>query len=188
MADVCQTTAAHADGVDFRHLLGNGTKRGHRTERDSLKVHVQAGNYHALAVARQFVAYIHQRRVKELRLINADHLSLGGEKQDAAGGIDRSGSDGVGVVGDDVFVGIAGIDGGFVDFHLLAGDACSLQASDEFFCLTGKHGTANDFDATLVNVGFFLIHGFWSLRVFNVMHLLYNSGKAYRSVLKIRKT
>ena len=71
MADVCQTTAAHADGVDFRHLLGNGTKRGHRTERDSLKVHVQAGDYHALAVARQFVAYIHQRRVKELSLINA---------------------------------------------------------------------------------------------------------------------
>ena len=42
---------------------------------------------------------------------------------------------------------ISRVDGGFEDFHALAGELGPFQPSYQFFCLAGKHGSADDFDS-----------------------------------------
>ena len=46
-----------------------------------------------------------------------------------------------------VFFRVACINGGLVDFDPLFGKLGALEAAYQFFCLSGEHGAANDFDS-----------------------------------------
>ena len=76
MADVCQCTALHADGVHLGHLVGDGTERRNRTEGNTLEIHIQPRHDDAYAAVGEFVADLHQSIVQELSLVDTDHVDI----------------------------------------------------------------------------------------------------------------
>ena len=168
VADVGQIAAAHADGVDFRHVLGNGAELGHGTEGIALEVHVETGNDDALAGIGQLVADVDESFVEELRLIDAHHVGLGREEQNGLAVLDGRRDDGVGVVAHHLVVAVAGVDDGFIDFNFLACYACTVHATQQFLRLSGEHASADDFNASALGEYFVVRHGeewFGSLEV-----------------------
>ena len=147
MADVGQVSAFHADGVNLGHVVGDGTKCRHGTEGRAAEVHVQSGDDDADAPIGQFVAYVGQSHVEELRFVDAHHVDVRRQEQDAGRRVDGRREDVVLVVTDHVLLGVAHVDGRLEYFHLLAGKLGSAQASDELFGLAREHGTADYFDA-----------------------------------------
>ena len=76
MADVCQCTALHADGVHLGHLVGDSTERRNRTEGNSLEIHIQPRHDDAYAAVGEFVADLHQSIVQKLSLVDTDHVDI----------------------------------------------------------------------------------------------------------------
>ena len=100
-----------------------------------------------LVTVGQLVAHVHQPGVEKLRLVNAHHIDLGGEQQDAGRRVNGCRRDGMAVVRHHRLFRIARVDGRFVDFHALMGKLRPLQAAYQFFRLAGEHRATDDFDA-----------------------------------------
>ena len=145
MGDVA---AADADGVDLGHVFGGGHQRGHGAEGFAEVVHVEAGDDDADAPFGELACHVDDGFVEELGFVDAYHVDAFRLFQDASGGIDRGGEDGMAFVRDDGFLGVAGVDLGFEDFDAEIGDLGPLEPADEFFGLAGKHRAADDFDPT----------------------------------------
>ena len=62
----------------------------------------------------------------------------------------------VAVVGNDFYIGIAGVECGLENFYLLAREFGSLEATDEFLGLAREHRTADDLYAATA-CGFHLV-------------------------------
>lgn len=141
-----EITAVNADSVYLRHILRHRHERRHRTERLAQIVHIEAGHYHAYAPVCQCLNDVHEIVIKELGLIDTHNIYIAGKQQYAFCRIHRCRKDGIGIVTDNLFFGITGIDLGF---EYLDVEICKLgtfQTAYEFLCLTRKHRTAYHFD------------------------------------------
>lgn len=98
VGNVGQIAALYADGMYFGHFVCNGTQGRNGTEGNSFIIHVESGHNHTDAVIGQFVADFRQSFVKELGFIDAYHVNLGSEKQDACRRVNRSRRNGIVVV------------------------------------------------------------------------------------------
>lgn len=143
-----ELSALHADGVDFGDLVGDGAQFRHRTEGDAPEVHVQSGDDDPYAVVGKLVAHVHQPVVQKLRFVDAHHVNLRGEQQDACRCLHGGGGDGVAVVRHHVLRRVAGIYGGFEYLHPLLGELRPFQPPEQLFGLSGEHRAADDFDSS----------------------------------------
>lgn len=140
-----QVAAVAADGVDFGDVLGYGQQLANGAEGAAFEVHVQPGDDDALAPAGQFLGVSHDGFVEELGLVQS-HDGGGVRQVEQHGGVgDGRGFKGVALVADDLGFGVAGVDGGFKDLDVLAGNARPLEAADQLLGLAGEHGPADDF-------------------------------------------
>lgn len=77
VTDVGKVATAHTNGMNLRHILGNGTKRRHRSKRIALEIHVKASNDDPLSSIGQLIADFHETLVEELCLVDAYNICLG---------------------------------------------------------------------------------------------------------------
>ena len=82
VADVGEAAAAHADGVNLCHFIGDGAQGRHRTEGLSLVVHVKSRNDNTDTTVGEFVTHVGQSHVEKLCLVNAHYVAIGGKQQD----------------------------------------------------------------------------------------------------------
>ena len=76
VADIGQCAASHTDGVDFCHIVGNGTQLRHGAKGLALEVQVQSGNDDADTAGRQLAAYIYYSHIKELRFVDTYYIDI----------------------------------------------------------------------------------------------------------------
>ena len=139
MGDISKATTSYTNGMDFRHLVSNGTEVGHRTKRNAFEIHVQSGNDNANASASKFIADIDQAMIKELSLINANDLNVTGKKENTGGIVQWRRSNGIAIVADHIFFRIANVNSRFENLHLLTSKLSTFHPSYKFFRLTRKH-------------------------------------------------
>ena len=60
MTGVSKRTTLNANGVHLRYLVGNGTERRNRSERNAFVIHIEPGNYDSYAIVRQLVANVYK--------------------------------------------------------------------------------------------------------------------------------
>ncbi len=139
--------ALHADGPCLGDILGNRQQQRHRLERPSQIIHIQSGNNHALAQIGQSIGDPHQVLMEELGFVDPYHVGIHlDRRQDLAGGTDRLGFHLHFGMGDNVFLGVAGIDHRFEDLHFLPGDLSAAQAANQLLALPTEHGAGDDFN------------------------------------------
>ncbi len=147
VADVSQVSTLDTDGVNLGHVVGDGTEGRHGAEGNATEVHVEPRDDDADAPISQFVADVGQSHVEELGFVDAHHVDVRRQEQDAGRRVDGRRENVVLVVTDHVLLRVTHVDGRLEDFHLLAGELGTAQASDELFGLAREHGTADYFDA-----------------------------------------
>ena len=127
----------------LRHIVGDGTEGGHRAERDAFVVHVESCDDHTDASVGQFVTHLHESHVEELGFVDAHHIAVRREQQDACRRVDGRRHDMLLVVTDNILLGIPHIDGGLEDLHLLTGELCPAKTADQLLGLAREHRTAH---------------------------------------------
>jgi hypothetical protein len=146
-------SADHADGRELGDLVGESHKVGNGAEGLVGEGGVEAGENDALAEMDEFERERDDVAIEELHLVDAndvDVVDLFSTEEVFAKTIACRSDDG-GVVcvramaGDGGAV-IAEVDVGLVAGDALAGDACALEAADEFFRFAGEHWASNDLD------------------------------------------
>ena len=148
-----ELAAFDADGVDLLDVLGDGHQERHRAERLAEVVGVKAGDDDAHAFIGKGLDDLDDAEIEELGLVDADHLDIVRDGEHLQRRIDRSGRDPVKVMGHDLNVRIAVIYRGLEDGDFLMGELCPLETADEFLCLSGEHGAADDLHAA----GFYVV-------------------------------
>ena len=145
------TAAAGTDRSQFGDDFGTGEKLWHRSEGFPSEIHVEAGNDDSDSAVGKHFADGNDLIGEELDFIDGDNLSVRFHEFQYGFGI----LDGIGLI----FPTVMGSDGGFIvaivdgrfechDLHF--GIRKSLDSSDEFLTLTGKHRSGDDFDPTLL--------------------------------------
>ena len=120
MGIVGRVAALDADGVDFRDILGHCHKGGHGAERLAAEIGIQAGYDYPDAHAGELLHYVDYAHVEELGLVDADHVNVSGEEQQAAGRLHGGRDDGVGIMAHHFFFGVADVDPGLENLALLS--------------------------------------------------------------------
>ena len=146
MRVISRTSASYADSMDFLNIFGDSHKRRHRTERLSEEIGVKTCNYHSDAPVCQSLYYIYEGIVKELSFINTNHFHVTGQKEHACWRVNRCGWNAVGIVGYYLVFRVSDVNAWFVYLYLLPGKLCSFEPSDEFFSLSGEHGSTYNFN------------------------------------------
>ena len=116
-------------------LVGNGTKGGDWTEGNAPEIHVETGYDDADSAVGQLVTDADESFVEELCLVDAYHVDVAGQQEDACRRLDGGGEDGILVVADHLFFGIAGVDAWLEYLYSLARKLCPLEPADEFLGL-----------------------------------------------------
>ena len=150
VTDVGKAAAAHTDGMDFHHLVGNGTQIRHWAKRLTHIVHIKSCHNHADALLCQPVADTGKILVEELRLVDADDIAVAAQEQDAGRVLHRCRWNRHTLVGHHIVVAVARVDGWLKDFHLLMGKLSSFHAAYQLFRLARKHAAANHFHSASV--------------------------------------
>ena len=142
--------ADHADGGELGDLVGQGHELGNGAKGLVGKGGVEASHEDPFAEGYEFERERDNSRGEELHLVDADDfddVELGEEvRAEIFYGRDDGRVVGLGAVGGDRSAVVAKVDVRFVAGDALAGDAGALEAADEFFGLTGKHGASDDFE------------------------------------------
>lgn len=144
MRELRRAAAPNTDGMHLLHILGNSHKSRHWSERFPEKIRVETGDNHPHARVRKFLSYLHERRVKKLRLVNAHDLCSFCKFQHFLRRIHRKGTHMLAIVRDHVLLGIAYIYAGLEHGYFLVGELRTSYASDEFFCLAREHRAADN--------------------------------------------
>ena len=138
----------NADSVGLIDIFGDSHESRHRTERYTLEVHVQTCHNDADTAFSQLAAYIDDTHVEELRFVNTDYVDIIDHEEDVLTAVHRCRLDDVAVVADHIFLAIAHVDSGLVDFYSLLGKLSAFHTADELFGLTGEHRSAYYFDGS----------------------------------------
>ena len=135
VTEIGQGTAFDADGMHLGHFVGDGTEGWNGAEGYTAEVHVETGNDDAYAAIGQFVTDAHQTFVEKLGFVDANHVDVGGEQENACRRVDGGGKNGVLVVADNFFIGIARIDAWLENLNALPGKLGPFQTADELLGL-----------------------------------------------------
>ena len=127
------------------HLVGYGTEGRHRSEGHTLEVHVKSGHDDADTMIGQGVAHLDDAVVEELCLVDANHVDVVGQQQDASRRVDRRRLNMLLVVAHHVFLRIAHIDGGFENLHPLLGELGASHSAYQFLRFAREHRAAHYF-------------------------------------------
>ena len=130
MTGVSKRTTLNANGVHLRYLVGNGTERRNRSERNAFVIHIEPGNYDSYAIVRQLVAKVYKSFVQELCLVYAYNIYVGSQQQYVSRRIDRSRVNGVLVVAHYIFFRIAHIDSRLEYLYLLPCKLSTPKSAD----------------------------------------------------------
>ena len=159
---ICQGAAAHADGVDLRHLVGDGEQVGYRSEGLAEIVHVETGDDDAHTAVGELVAYVGKAIVEKLCLVDAHNVDIAAEKEYLGRRIDRCRRYHVMVVADNIVLTVARVDHGLVNLNTLARKLGTLHTADKFLRLAGEHAATNNLytsaSAALSMYAFFFFH------------------------------
>ena len=83
MADIGQSAATYANGMNLGDIVSDGTQLRHGAEGLSLEVEIQACYDNAYTPVGQLVADIYDLRVKELCFIDAQNIAVRSHEEDA---------------------------------------------------------------------------------------------------------
>jgi len=153
--------ADHADGGELGDLVGEGHEVGDGAKGFVGEGGVEAGHEDALAEGDQFEGQRDDRGGEELDFVDTDDFDFGELREEALAEVfyvgDGGGFVGVRTVRGDGGAVVAEVDVGLEAGHALAGDAGSLEATDELFGFAREHGAGDDFENAGDGDG--LLHG-----------------------------
>ena len=86
---------------------------------------------------------------KNCGFVDSHHVHVRGHEQNVLWRLDRGGADGVRVVRDDLFFGVAHVDAGFEYLDPLVGELRPFEAAYQLFGLTREHRAADNFNPAL---------------------------------------
>ena len=148
MTDISQVATAHTDGMNLCHLIGNGAKSWHRTERHTFVVHVKTGNDNTYTAIGKLITDINESHVKKLCLVNTDNIYVACQKKDRCRRVDRGGENMILVVTNNVGFRITHVDSRFEYFNSLFGKLRTSHSAYQFFCFAGEHRAAHYFNSS----------------------------------------
>ena len=164
--------ADHADGGEFRDLVGDGHECGDRAEGLGVEGGVEASHDYAFAQVNELYGEGNYGFVEELDLVDA--YDVGGFEEGEEGFAEAvnvgygAGFVGLVAVAGDGGAVVAEVDVGLEAGYALAGDAGALEAADELFGFAGEHGPGDDFEAAGGGCGHVRRALFgWSLAILN---------------------
>ena len=148
MRELGRAATLHANGMYFLDILGDSHQRRHRAEWITEKISVKPGNNHPNSRVGKFLSHFHEFSVKELRLVNSDHIGSLRKFQHLRRRIHREGPEMLAVMGHDILFRVAYIYAGFKHRDFLVGELGTPDSSNKFFSLAREHRAADDFNRT----------------------------------------
>lgn len=143
--------AAHADREGFGDRFGQAQKIGHGWEWPAEVIRVQSRDDHLLAGVCQLLCDVYKVGTEEIRFVEADHLGTPVQLiQYLFRAVHHFRLHALVAMGDDLVVRVALVYGWLENLDALAGNLGSPQPPYQFFTLSRKHRSADDFDPTYV--------------------------------------